>query len=127
MTTSLIEMLELSILGNITKSTIHYKSCDKNFPIDIIHRNFEIIIFISIKNFILKRLRLAIFADIIKIAITLIKTNFQDTINVKRITNYVLKCNFYFYFLIKQKLLISAEKCQCPLNLMGVFRDLYSL
>ena len=52
------------------------------------------------KNFFTFRFNpgVAYFADIIKIAITLIKTTFQNSIKVKRITIYVLKFYFYFYF-----------------------------
>ena len=39
-------------------------------------------------------------ADIIKIANLIIKTTFSDTKKVKRIRNYVLKCNTYLYFLM---------------------------
>ena len=35
------------------------------------------------------------FVSIIKIAITMIKTTFEDSVKVKEITDYVLKCNFY--------------------------------
>ena len=37
--------------------------------------------------------------DIIKTAIMFIKTTFKKSIKVKRSKNYVLKCNFYLYFL----------------------------
>ena len=59
---------------------------------------------------LLRRPRVADFADIIKIATILIKTTFKDSSKVKRIRNCVLKCNLYLYFLIYQKLLISSEK-----------------
>ena len=39
-------------------------------------------------------------ADIIKIATIFIKTIFKESKIVKRIRNYVLKCNLYLYFLI---------------------------
>ena len=50
-------------------------------------------------------------ADIMEIVIMLIKTTYKDSVKFKRIRKNVLKCNFYFYFLIWQKLLISGEKC----------------
>ena len=40
------------------------------------------------------------FADIIKIVAMFIKTIFKDSRKVKRIRNYVSKCNPYFNFLI---------------------------
>ena len=59
---------------------------------------------------ILRRPGVAIFANIIKIVTIFIKTIFKDSRKVKRIRKYVLKCNLYLYFLIKQNLLISDEK-----------------
>ena len=46
------------------------------------------------------RSRVANFAYIIKIASLFIKTNFKDSKKVKIIRNYVLKYNWYPYFLI---------------------------
>ena len=51
-----------------------------------------------------------IFADIIKIVTIFSKTIFKDSKKVKRIGNYVSKCNLYLYFLIYLNLLISGEK-----------------
>ena len=48
--------------------------------------------------FILRRPTVANFADITKIPTT-IKKNFKDSKKVKRIRNYVFKCNLYLYFL----------------------------
>ena len=63
--------------------------------------------YVTVITFILKylyfnlgRLRVANFADIIKIATMFIKTTFKDSKKLKRIRNYVLKCNLYLYFLI---------------------------
>ena len=50
---------------------------------------------------ILRRPRVAIFTDIIKIVTMFIKTFFKDSRKVKRIRNYVLKCKLYLYFLMK--------------------------
>ena len=62
-------------------------------------RNYDVTS--SIKNtFILIRLGVAIFADIIKIVTIFIKAIFKDSGNVKRIRNYLFKCNLYLYFLI---------------------------
>ena len=52
------------------------------------------------KTLILRRSGGAIFADIIKIVTMFIETIFKDSIKVKRIRNYVSKCNLYPYFLI---------------------------
>ena len=60
--------------------------------------------------FISRRLRVANLTDIIKIAIISIKTTFKASSKVKKIRNYLLKCNLYRYFLIKQKMLISGKK-----------------
>ena len=51
-------------------------------------------------TFILRRLGVAIFDDIIKIITRFIKKIFKDSTKVKRIRNYVWKCNLYLYFLI---------------------------
>ena len=49
---------------------------------------------------ILRRPRVAIFADIIKIVIMFIKAIIKDPRKVKRIRNYVSKSNLYLYFLM---------------------------
>ena len=56
-------------------------------------KNYDVITFIS-KYFLLRRPRVANFADI-KIATMFIKTTFKGSKKVKRIRNYVLKCNLY--------------------------------
>ena len=48
-------------------------------------------------------LRVTSFPDIIKAATMFIKTTFKDSKKVKRMSNYVLKCNLYLYF--------SSVKC----------------
>ena len=53
-------------------------------------RNYDIIPFFQ-KIFLLRRPGVAIFADIIKILNTLIKTILKDSRKVKRIRNYVSK------------------------------------
>ena len=58
--------------------------------------NYDVINFIS-KYLYFKK---AYFADIIKTATKFIKTTLKDSKKVKRIRNYVLKCNLYLYFLI---------------------------
>ena len=50
--------------------------------------------------FVWRRSRVAIFADSIKIVTMFIKTIFKDSKKVRRIRNYVSKCNLYLYFLI---------------------------
>ena len=75
--------------------------------------------------FILRRPRVAIFADIIKIVTMFIKTIFKDSKKIKRIRNYVSKCNLYLYFSIKsllnlyQILLISSKKMLMLAELNG--------
>ena len=49
--------------------------------------------------FILRRPTVANFPHIIKIQ-TIIKKNFKDSKEAKRIRNYVFKCNLYLYFLV---------------------------
>ena len=51
-------------------------------------------------TFILRRPGEAIFADIVKIVTFFIKTIFKDSRKVKRIRNFISKCNLYMYFLI---------------------------
>ena len=49
----------------------------------------------------MKKLRIpgiANVADILKIALMLIKTTFKDLSKIKRIRNYALKHDFYLYF-----------------------------
>ena len=41
---------------------------------------------------------------------TIFNKTTKDSNKVKRIENYVLKCNLYLYFLIQQKFLISSKK-----------------
>ena len=65
---------------------------------------------LSRNTFILRRPRLANFADIINIATKFIKTSFKDSKKVKKVIKYVLKCSLYLHFLIQQKLLISGQK-----------------
>ena len=53
------------------------------------YRNYDIINFF--KNY-------SYFKENSKIEITLIKITFKSSIKVERITNYILKYNFYLYF-----------------------------
>ena len=77
-------------------------------------------------TFILRRPGVAIFADIIKIVTTFIKTIFKDSRKVKIISNYLSECNLYLYFLILSNLLIFGEKnAGCKQNSRGVPRDSY--
>ena len=52
------------------------------------------------QTIVLRRPRVAIFVDIIKIIVRFIKQIFKDSRKVKRIRNYELKCNLYLYFFI---------------------------
>ena len=76
---------------------------------DVMDRNYDVIIFFQ-NTVVLRRKRIAKFADIVKIAIISIKTTLEDSIKVKRIRNYVSKCDFYLYFPIEQKILITRGK-----------------
>ena len=60
--------------------------------------------------FILRRPRVANLTDIIKIATIYIKTTFIASSKVTKIRNYLLKCNLYLCFLIKERMLISDKK-----------------
>ena len=55
------------------------------------NRNYDVI------TFNLRRLRVGNFADSINIAAAFIKKIFKDSSKIKRIRNYVLKCNFCLY------------------------------
>ena len=72
--------------------------------------NYDVINFTS-KYFILRRPGVVIFPDITKVVTIIIKTIFRYSEKVNRIRNYVSKYNLYVYFLIKQNLLISVQKC----------------
>ena len=62
-------------------------------------KSYDLIFFFK-KIFILRRAGVAIFADIIKILTMFIKTILKDSGKVKRIRNYVSKCNIYLHFLM---------------------------
>ena len=62
-------------------------------------RNDDVLNFISTYS-VLERPRVANLADIIKIEAMFIKTTFKDSNKLKRIRNYVLKCNLCLYSLV---------------------------
>ena len=70
-------------------------------------------------TFILRRPRVTIFADIIKIVTIFIKAILKDLKKVKRIRNYVSKHNLYLYFLIEQNWLISGKEMLMSAELKG--------
>ena len=78
-------------------STIQFESRDK---ILLVTSSTGIVTFSLFQNNILRRPGVAIFADIIKVITMFIKKIFKDSRKVKRIRNYVPKCNLYLYFLI---------------------------
>ena len=78
------------------------------------NRNYDLIIFFSKKLF-LRRPRVAIFADIIKI----VTMFFKDSRKIRTIRNYVSKWNLYLYFLTKQNLLISGKEMLMSAELKG--------
>ena len=89
MITSLIVMLELPNFGQMTTYTIWFESHNK---ILLVTSWTEIMMSQPLYQnaFILRRPKVANFANIIKV----------PTKKVKRIGNYVLKCNLYLYFLV---------------------------
>ena len=88
MKTSLMEILELPNFGHMTISTLQLESRDK------------ILFMTSFTKIILTRPGVALFVDIIKIIVMFIETIFKYSRKVKRIRNYVSKCNLYLYLLI---------------------------
>ena len=113
-------MLELPNFGHMTTFTIYLESHDKillvtswteamtSYP--LLHNTFN-----------LRRSKVAIFAEIIKIVIIFIKTIFKDSRKLIRNRNYVSKCNLYLYFVILQNLLISGEKILISADFKGRF------
>ena len=76
MITSLVEMLELPNFGRMIISTLQFESCDK---ILLVTSWVEIMTSYYSFQKPLRRPRVAGFADIIKIAITLIKATLKDS------------------------------------------------
>ena len=111
-------MLEKSNFGHMN---IELESRDKIFQMK---SWVKVMISLSFfKNvFVFRGSGAADFADIIKIAIILIKTNFKDSIKVKILYQNAF---FFLYFTLKQNWLISSEKCLCQQNSRCVSRDLY--
>ena len=66
------------------------------------------------------------FANIRKSTILLTKITLENSTEAKRITNYVLECNFYTYFPNWRKLLISREKNLTSVELKEVCNRIYS-
>ena len=99
MITSLIEMLKLPKIGNMTTSTILFESCEK---ILLVTSHTEVMtsspLFQNI--FISRRPRVANFADIIKNSTMFTETTSEDSKKFIRSRIYALKCNLYLYFLI---------------------------
>ena len=123
---SVMEMLQLPNFGHMNTSTIYFEPRDKIF---LVTSSTEIMMsWPLIQNtVILRRPGVAIFAGIIKIVTRFIKQIFKDSRKGKGIRNYILKCNLYLYFLIKQNLLISGEKMLMSAKVRGVSRDSYTL
>ena len=92
-------MLELPNFSHMNTSTMQFKLRDK---ILLVTSWTEIMASETLfqNTFTLRRSWVAIFADIIKIVTMFIKKIFKDSRKVKRIRNYVSKCNFYLYFLV---------------------------
>ena len=94
--TLLIKLLELLHFGYMTMSRIELESHDKVLSLTI--RKEIVILWPFFQNEISSRRGISNFADIIKIITKLIETTSNKSVKVKRIANYVLKCNFYLYF-----------------------------
>ena len=80
------------------------------------NKNYDAITCFFLNTFILRRPRVTSIADIIKIATIFIKRAFKGSKKVKRVRDYVLKCNLYLYF--GEKMLMSAENQKCVALLM---------
>ena len=90
--------------ARVTKLYSHLQYTLSNvikFCEDVIDRGYDVISFISKyqNTIILRRARVAIFADIFKIVTTFIKKIFEGLKNVKRTRNNESKYNIYLYFL----------------------------
>ena len=116
--TSLIEMLELPNFGHMIASTIWLDSPKK---ILLVTSWTEVMMSLWCQNvFILRRPRVAIFAEIIKIVTMFIKQIFKDSRKkVIRIRNYVSKRKLCLYFLICQNFVIFGEKMLMSAELKG--------
>ena len=71
-------MLELTNFGHLTTSTIQFESRDKNWLMTPL-AEIMTLYFLFQNTFILRKPIVAIFADIIKIAIIFIKEIFNDS------------------------------------------------
>ena len=87
------------------------------------NRNYDVRTFLS-KYLYFKKAQSSSSYDIVKIATMFFKTIFEDSKQVKRIINYVLKCYLYLYFLIQQKLLISGENADAS-SIQGLCHRIY--
>ena len=95
MITSLIEMLELLNFRHMTTSAIQLKLHDK---ILLVTSWTEIMSSSLLQiTFILRRPGIAIFAEIIKTVTMFIKSICKDSKLVKKIRNYISKCNICIY------------------------------
>ena len=73
------------------------------------------------KILILRRPGVAIFADIIKIVITFIKTILKYSRKVRKSRSYVSKWNLYLYFLTQQNFLLFGKKLLMSAESKGFF------
>ena len=84
MITSLINMLHLPNFGCMTTSTTKFESPDKNFVGDVMDKTYDVITLFE-TAFILRKFRVATFAEIIKIVTIFTKKILKDSKKVKRI------------------------------------------
>ena len=76
-------------------------------------------------TFILRRAGVAIFADIINVVTIFIKVIFKDSRKVKRLRNYVSKCNPYLFFSYSKICSFPVKNSWCQQKSRGVWRDSY--
>ena len=103
MITSLIEILDLANCSHIITFIIWFKSRNKNLLVMSLTEIMKSWPLFQ-NTFILRRPRVTIFSEIIKIVTRFIKTFFKESKKVKRIRNYLPKCNLISVFLDIAKL-----------------------
>ena len=86
--------------------------------------SYDVITF-NLNNFILRRSRVANFADIIKTATIFIKPIFKNSKKVKRIRKYILKMQSISVFLCKTKIADFQRKNEDVSRVQEVFHVIY--
>ena len=125
---SFIELLELPIFGHTTTFGIQFELQKKKKNVgDVLDRDYDVITFIS-KYLNFKKTYSSQFCCIIKFISMFIKTIFKSSKKLKRVTEYLLKCNLYYVFLVTTKVAdfqrkMSPELKRCVTRFM-YFLDL---